>query len=303
MDLVKSKPLVLTAKDEESLYKEITEVLGKVNKNMKLFTACRPLELKNDKCVSFELCDENTRSIVTAIKVKLVKQTINVDHPHIFLLWIPRILKHTSASVSIRCRYLATGDEKAVGRFSLSEAFIFSFGWERSIRMEDAYDHKGLHLVLQPSAPSCMPKAPLGRLVPLWDNCVTAKMRYTEDIGYSVTTADEMRVRTVLTDKMTRGLLRSYMATEFTTRDKEEKFQGPARAQLSDDLPESMPDFTKISPVKSDAMLVRDKPSNQEVVGAEHPRKASDEALVRSGNGVHEVIVASQDRKHNTPNP
>ncbi|AAB99736.1 putative movement protein [Spinach latent virus] len=219
MALVKTKPLVLTAANEEQLYKQISGALESVNKNMKMFRACVPLELKNNGYTSFELCDGDTRSLVTAFNVR-VQKNLNVDHPHIFLLWVPRILKSTTATAIIKCKYLATGDEKAVGKFPLNEAFIFAFGWERSIRMKDAYDGKGLHLFIQCFAPNSEAKAPLGRLVPMWDNCATAKMRYTEDVGSSLTTADEMRVRNVLTDKDTRNLLRSYMATDSLVKSK-----------------------------------------------------------------------------------
>nr|WPS71456.1 movement protein [Asparagus virus 2] len=281
MALVKTKPLVLTAANEEQLYKQISGALESVNKNLKMFRACVPLELKNNGFTSFELCDEDTRSLVTAFSVK-VRKNINVDHPHIFLLWVPRILKSTSATAIIKCKYLATGDEKAVGKFPLNEAFIFSFGWERSIRMRDAYDGKGLHLFIQCFAPNSEAKAPLGRLVPMWDNCATAKMRYSEDVGSSLTTADEMRVRNVLTDKDTRNLLRSYMATEFACREFEDKFTGAPRVQLSDDLPETL-DFTRLggpTPECSDA--------------TENKRRT-----VVCGNGVVEIAMEAQSR--NTP--
>jgi len=255
MALVRSKPIVLTAADEESLYKQIAGALESVNSNLKMFQACFPLELKNNSHTSFELCDENTRSIATGFITK-IRKSINVDHPHIFLLWVPRILKSTFATAEIRCRYLATGDEKAVGKFPLNEAFIFSFGWERSIRMKDAYSGKGLHLFIQTLAPDSEPNAPLGRLIPMWDNCATAKMRYTEDVGSSMTVADEMRVKTVLTDKITRGLLNSYMAHEFTCKESVEKFSAAPRVQLSDDLPESI-DFTKNSDLKGGKAMTK----------------------------------------------
>nr|AAF89807.1 putative movement protein 3a [Hydrangea mosaic virus] len=283
MALVKSKPLLLTAANEDQLYKQISGALESVNKNLKMFRACVPLELKNNGYTSFELCDEDTRSLVTAFSVK-VRKNINVDHPHIFLLWIPRILKSTSATAIIKCKYLATGDEKAVGKFPLNEAFIFSFGWERSIRMKDAYNGKGLHLFIQCFAPNSEARAPLGRLVPMWDNCATAKMRFSEDVGSSLTTADEMRVRNVLTDKDTRSLLRSYMATEFACREFEEKFTGAPRVQLSDDLPETL-DFTC-----PEGLLPGKDPD------AADPKRKS---TVVSGNGV--VAIAMDSQSHNTP--
>lgn len=276
-----SRPLVLSATTEEQLYKEVASALGSVEKNLKLFRACFPLELKNESFTSYELCDVDTRSIVTAVSIK-VRKHLNVDHPHIFLLWIPRILKTTTATAIIKCRYIATGDEIDVGKFPLNEAFIFSFGWNRSIRMEDAYKGKGLHLFIQCHAPNSAVKAPLGRLVPMWDNCATAKMRYTEDVGFSLTTADEMRVKKVLSCKDTRNLLRSYMATEFACKRHEEKFTGAPRVQLSDDLPETR-DFTR-----SDGPL---------------PESSSDatkkETKVVSGNGVVSIAMKTQPR--NTP--
>jgi len=289
MALVRSKPIVLTAADEDSLYKQIAGALESVNSNLKMFQACFPLELKNNSHTSFELCDENTRSIATGFITK-IKKSINVDHPHIFLLWVPRILKSTFATAEIRCRYLATGDEKAVGKFPLNEAFIFSFGWERSIRMKDAYSGKGLHLFIQTLAPDSEPNAPLGRLIPMWDNCATAKMRYTEDVGSSMTVADEMRVKTVLTDKITRGLLNSYMAHEFTCKESVEKFSAAPRVQLSDDLPESI-DFTKNSDVKGHPALTA------------VATKANEKSEVVSGDGVVESSQTVQrGRGQNTPN-
>lgn len=282
MALVKTKPLVLTAANEEQLYKQISGALESVNKNMKMFRACVPLELKNNGHTSFELCDEDTRSLVTAFNVK-VRKNLNVDHPHIFLLWVPRILKSTTATAIIKCKYLATGDEKAVGKFPLNEAFIFAFGWERSIRMKDAYDGKGLHLFIQCFAPNSEAKAPLGRLVPMWDNCATAKMRYTEDVGSSLTTADEMRVRNVLTDKDTRNLLRSYMATEFACKEQEDKFTGAPRVQLSDDLPATL-DFTQ-----------REVPVLENI-----PNAAQSNGSVVSGNGAVEIAM-SRPQPQNAP--
>lgn len=282
MALVTTKSLVLTASDEEQLYKQISGALGSVNRNMKMFRACVPLELKNNSYTSFELCDEDTRSLVTAFNVK-VRKKLNVDHPHIFLLWVPRILKSTTATAIIKCKYLATGDEKAVGKFPLNEAFIFAFGWERSIRMKDAYDGKGLHLIIQCFAPNSEAKAPLGRLVPMWDNCATAKMRYTEDVGSSLTTADEMRVRNVLTDKDTRNLLRSYMATEFACKEQEDKFTGAPRAQLSDDLPAAL-DFTRCDVPELGCV----------------PNAAQLNRSVVSGNGTVEIAM-SRPQSQNTP--
>ncbi|QPB74033.1 putative movement protein [Rosa ilarvirus-1] len=288
MALVRSKPVVLTAANEEELYKQITGALVSVNANLKMFQACFPLELKNNSHTSFELCDENTRSIATALITK-VRKSINVDHPHIFLIWIPRILKSTFATAEIRCRYLATGDEKAVGKFLLNEAFMFSFGWERSIRMKDAYSGKGLHLFIQTSAPNSEPNAPLGRLIPMWDNCATAKMRYTESVGTSMSVADEMRVKNVLTDKTTKGLLRSYMAHEFVCKEVVEKFSAPPRVQLSDDLPESV-DFTR-----SDVKALPELSS----VATE----ANEKSKVICGNGVYEDLsTASKRQGQNTPN-
>ncbi|AAK01484.1 putative movement protein 3a [Tulare apple mosaic virus] len=290
MALIRSKPIVLTAANEEELYKQITSALVSVNANLKMFQACFPLELKNNSHTSFELCDENTRSIVTAFTTK-IRKSINVDHPHIFLLWVPKILKTTFATADIRCKYLATGDEKAVGNFPLNEAFIFSFGWERSIRMKDAYSGKGLHLFIQDTCPGFWPNAPLGRLVPLWDNCATAKMRYTEDIGTSMTIDGWMRVKNVLSDKVTRGLLSSYMAHEFTCREKVEKFTGPPRVQLSDDLPETLDFTSQCSEVKRPPVLT-------------DATKADEDSKVVSGNGVYEDLsTASKRQGQNTPTP
>jgi len=94
----KTKAVVLSATDEESLLKEITGALSRAQMDMKTFRACIPVELKNEKAFCFELCDETTRSWVTAIKTQ-VKANLNVDHPHICFLWVPRILRSTHATV------------------------------------------------------------------------------------------------------------------------------------------------------------------------------------------------------------
>ncbi|UZH98849.1 movement protein [rose ilarvirus 2] len=300
MALVRTKPVVLTAANEEELYRQISGALISVNANLKMFQACFPLELKNNSHTSFELCDENTRSFATSLKVK-IKKYINIDHPHIFLLWVPRILKNTFATAEIRCKYLATGDEKAVGKFPLNEAFMFSFGWERSIRMKDAYSGKGLHLFIQTIAPNSEPNAPLGRLIPMWDNCATAKMRYTEDVGSSMSVANEMRVKNVLTDKLTRGLLSSYMAHEFTCKEAVEKFTAAPRLQLSDDLPETL-DFTIPVPSAPGVESVISDGTGLPVIT--DAIKADVASNVVSGNGViEELSTASRRQVQNTPNP
>lgn len=179
----------------------------------------------------------------------------------------------------MKVQYIATGDVKVLGKLPLNEAFLLSFGWERSIRMKDAYDHKGLMVFAQPFAPATPPKAPLGRLIPMWDVCPTQKMRYTEDVGSSMTKAQEMRVRTILSERTTRSLLSSVMAKEYACREQVPKFLGPGEVQLSDDLPEYQ-DFTV-------SMISEEKPNDvsqkDAVMAVATP---SNVGVVQSGNGV-----------------
>nr|AUX13137.1 movement protein [Blacklegged tick associated ilarvirus] len=274
----KTKAVVLSATDEESLLKEITGALSRAQMDMKTFRACVPVELKNEKAFCFELCDETTRSWVTALRTK-VKSSLNVDHPHICFLWVPRILRSTYATVDLKVQYIATGDVKVLGKLPLNEAFLLSFGWERSIRMKDAYDHKGLMVFAQPSAPATPPGAPLGRWIPMWDVCPTQKMRYTEDVGSSMTKAQEMRVKTILSERTTRSLLSSVMAKEYACREQVPKFLGPGEVQLSDDLPE-YPDLTV-------SMISEEKPKDISLKGAvKAVGTPSNLGVVQSGNGV-----------------
>ncbi|UYP65663.1 cell to cell movement protein [Apple ilarvirus 2] len=290
----KTKAVVLSATDEESLLAEISGALSRAQMDMKTFRACVPIEMKNDKAFCFELCDETTRSWITALRVK-VQARLNIDHPHIMFLWVPRILKSTHATVDLKIQYIATGDVKVLGKLPLNEAFLLSFGWERSIRMKDAYAKKGLMVFAQPSAPATPPGAPLGRWIPMWDVCPTQKMRYTEDVKSSMTKAQEMRVKTILNERTTRSLLRSVMANEYTCREQVPKFLGPSEVQLSDDLPE-FHDFTL-------EMISERKPENIPLKGAvkaiEIPNNLG---VVQSGNGVSgdRAVSASKRQEHNT---
>lgn len=293
MALVTRKPLALSADTEEELYSQITGALLSVNSKLSMFKACVPIELKATAHSLFELSEEKSllSTCVSSFQSK-VKKHLNVDHPHIFLLWIPRILKSTDATAEIRCEYLATGDVKSVGKFSLNEAFIFSFGWERSIRLKDVLNGKGLCLHVQTVAPSCPPKAPLGRLVPMWDSAATAKMRYTESVGTSLTIADEMRVKTVLSDSVTRGLLSSYMAQEYTCKEDQKKFLAASRVQLSDDLPDQLDFSHKVLP---------SAPSLSDVPAGANSAPAL-AGKVSSGDGVIEdLTTSSKSIPQNTP--
>nr|UEP18547.1 MAG: movement protein [Cape gooseberry ilarvirus 1]UEP18552.1 MAG: movement protein [Cape gooseberry ilarvirus 1] len=217
------KALTFSADDEESLQKSVLEALsGSIELNMGV-RRCAAFPAKNDGAFLCELTTKETKSFVSKMSDK-IKGRIFIDHAVIHLMYIPVILNTTHAVAYLKIKNMATGDELYGGtKVDLSEAFILTLTWPRSLFADAVAQHKGLYLGGSVECSSSVPRnADIGMWYPLWSEKVSNKQLYSKTTDIVNTRALETFTKTMIhSDKEMRSLLRSRASTEIAAKRRE----------------------------------------------------------------------------------